>query len=301
MIEQATASLLDDGIHLAAAPTGIGKTAAALAAALAASRSSASDVTIMFMTGKQSQHRIVVDTVEMINKRLKNGEMPIKVVDMIGRASMCENLDVFTGTCECEGVGGGFTNSRIESAKDEISAFILSKPRHVEETIIMSRNHKVCPWKAARACVPSAEVVICDYNHLFIDDVRNASLPSMGLAVENLILIVDEAHNLPDRVRMGMQRRLTPTMVRNAASEIEEHLGEMQKVAQVNDLLGEAIMLKSWCLAVCKEFRLVLAREFKKMLSEIDSNGEMLIVAKNSPLVSDFVIKKTSQLMNIIR
>ena len=28
---------------------------------------------------------------------------------------------------------------------------------------------------------------------------------------------------------------------------------------------------------------------------------EMLIVAKNSPLLSDFVIKKTSQLMNIIR
>ena len=70
MIEQATVSLMDDGIHLAAAPTGIGKTAAALAAALSASRSSASDVTIMFMTGKQSQHRIVVDTIRMINKRL---------------------------------------------------------------------------------------------------------------------------------------------------------------------------------------------------------------------------------------
>ena len=28
---------------------------------------------------------------------------------------------------------------------------------------------------------------------------------------------------------------------------------------------------------------------------------EMLIVAKNSPLLSDFIIKKTSQLMNIIR
>ena len=28
---------------------------------------------------------------------------------------------------------------------------------------------------------------------------------------------------------------------------------------------------------------------------------EMLLVAKNSPLLSDFVVKKTSQLMNIIR
>ena len=90
---------------------------------------------------------------------------------------------------------------------------------------------------------------------------------------------MDEAHNLPDRVRMGMQRRLTPTMVRNAASEVEENLGNMQKVAQINDLMGDAIMLKSWCLAVCKEFRLVLVREFKRMISQIDSNNEMLIKA----------------------
>ena len=274
MIEQATASLLDDGIHLAAAPTGIGKTAAALAAALAASRSSASDVTIMFMTGKQSQHRIVVDTVEMINKRLKNGEMPIKVVDMIGRASMCENLDVFTGTCECEGVGGGFTNSRIESAKDEISAFILSKPRHVEETIIMSRNHKVCPWKAARACVPSAEVVICDYNHLFIDDVRNASLPSMGLAVENLILIVDEAHNLPDRVRMGLERGLTPTIVRNSVFEVEEMIGEMKKDGISSQ---QEIENKTWTLKVLKDMRQRIGRFFDKLVSKMGDDSELAL------------------------
>ena len=41
-----------------------------------------------------------------------------------------------------------------------------------------------------------------------------------------------------------------------------------------------------------------------KMFEREKSNGnynEMLIVAKNSPLLSSFVIKKTSQLLNIIR
>jgi DNA excision repair protein ERCC-2 len=284
MIEQATAALLDDGIHLAAAPTGIGKTAAALAAALSASRTSDSDVTIMFMTGKQSQHRIVVDTIGMINKRLNKGEMPIKVVDMIGRASMCENLDAFTGTCECEGAGGGFSNPRNESAKDEVSAFILSQPRHVEETIIMSRNHKVCPWKAARASVSSAEVVICDYNHLFIDDVRNASLPSMGLAVENLILIVDEAHNLPDRVRMGLERGLTPTIVRNSVFEVEEMIGEMKKDGTSSD---QEIASKVWTLQVLKDMRQRLGRLFDDLITRMGDKSELALESSEITAILD--------------
>ena len=284
MIEQATTALLDDGIHLAAAPTGIGKTAAALAAALSASRSSASDVTIMFMTGKQSQHRIVVDTIRMINKRLTEGELPIKVVDMIGRASMCENLEVFTGTCECEGVGRGFANARNDSAKEEVNAFILSQPRHVEETIIMSRNHKVCPWKAARASVSSADVVICDYNHLFIDDVRNASLPSMGLAVEDLILIVDEAHNLPDRVRMGLERGLTPTIVRNSIFEVEEMLGEMKKDGTSSDL---EIASKAWTLQVLKDLRPRLARLFDDWVTKAKDSSELALTSSEITALLD--------------
>ncbi|NCF96772.1 MAG: DEAD/DEAH box helicase family protein [Euryarchaeota archaeon] len=288
MISACLDTLAKGGAHLASAPTGIGKTAAALAAALEFADSSDERKTIMFLTPRQSQHKIVVDTVRRINE-IREGEK-ITLVDMIGQSGMC--VEPFAGN---RGVSFSLLCSNHRKNKQckpwltKAPGFerrILSDPLHVDELVEMSKTHiengekrQTCPWKAARTVAKEAQIIVCDYNHLFIEEVRNASLKAMDLKLDDLIVIVDEAHNLPDRVRMGMQRRLTPTMVRNAASEVEENLGDMQKVAQVNDLMGDAIMLKSWCLAVCKEFRLVLVREFKRMISQIDSNDEMLIKA----------------------
>ena len=60
MIQDAIESLRQGGALVAAAPTGVGKTAAALIAALEVSAENGRQRTIMFMTGRQSQHRIVV-------------------------------------------------------------------------------------------------------------------------------------------------------------------------------------------------------------------------------------------------
>ena len=152
----------------------------------------------------------------------------------------------------------------------------------------MSKTHvengqktQTCPWKAARNAAKEAQVIVCDYNHLFIEGVRTASLKAMGLSLDDLVIIVDEAHNLPDRVRMGMQSRLTPTMVRNASSEVEEHLGNLQKIAAITESMNNSVELKRWSLEVCKEFRLVLNREFKSLVSELAGEKEMEIQAKD--------------------
>ena len=63
MIQESTEALRSGGYHLAAAPTGIGKTAAALAAALEITQNSPNKKHVFFLTSRQSQHRIVVDTV----------------------------------------------------------------------------------------------------------------------------------------------------------------------------------------------------------------------------------------------
>ena len=65
MIQDAIVSLNQEGYHLAAAPTGIGKTAASLAAALEVASHSPKKKTVYFLTSRQTQHRIVVDTVKI--------------------------------------------------------------------------------------------------------------------------------------------------------------------------------------------------------------------------------------------
>ena len=63
MIRECRESLKKNGHHLAAAPTGIGKTAAAIAAALEVALESSEKPHILFLTGRQSQHKTVIDTV----------------------------------------------------------------------------------------------------------------------------------------------------------------------------------------------------------------------------------------------
>ena len=88
MIADGISVLSEGGFLLAAAPTGIGKTAAALASAIQASfdnNLSTERAKIIFMTGRQSQHRIVVDTVRQINTMIPEGIPKITLVDIIGR------------------------------------------------------------------------------------------------------------------------------------------------------------------------------------------------------------------------
>ena len=77
-IRESQREMISDGVEilgrgdflLAAAPTGLGKTAAALASSIEVSmreKMRDNSTKIIFMTGRQSQHKIIVDTVKKIN------------------------------------------------------------------------------------------------------------------------------------------------------------------------------------------------------------------------------------------
>jgi DNA excision repair protein ERCC-2 len=95
--------------------------------------------------------------------------------------------------------------------------------------------HGICPWKAARESASSADVVVCDYNHVFVEAVRDSSLSAMGIGLEDTLLVVDEAHNLPDRIRRGFERRITMKVIRDAIYEVEEHTERTQSEGALLD------------------------------------------------------------------
>ena len=81
MIEDGNKVLKNSGFLFAAAPTGIGKTAAALSSSLTAAKNHPDgQKKVLFLTGRQSQHRIVVDSVKKINKKMSSNDS-IKLVD----------------------------------------------------------------------------------------------------------------------------------------------------------------------------------------------------------------------------
>ena len=276
MIRECRESLKKNGHHLAAAPTGIGKTAAAIAAALEVALESTEKPHILFLTGRQSQHKIVIDTVRKINSMIEGVKRPIKVVDIIGRESMCEVVDVQSGRCLCE---QGSSESARGRLKDDVRKFILEYPRHVEEIVDKSKTWGVCAWQTCRSAVKDSDILVCDYNHIFAEQVRESSLPSMGISLKNCILIVDEAHNLPDRIRMSMERVITPIIIRNAAMELEEYMGTLENSAMKNSSANTMQSLEEvqWAFEVIKLLRIKLGNYFRSLHSQVSDDDEIIV------------------------
>ena len=249
MISDGLHSLLNGGFLLAAAPTGIGKTAASIASALRAAflyNAGEERLKIMFLTGRQSQHRIVVDTIKEVNKKIPSGYSSVRLVDIIGREGMCENIDRSTGKCSCE---EGLTESEKRFLRSGLEEFIHSEPRHVDQVLRKVKNQDVCAWSTAREAAKKTDIIVCDYNHVFVEGVREASLPVMGVDLENTILIIDEAHNLPDRIRSGLERRFTERVLERAlfdAQEYKEAIEDKEKKLDIpeSNQLKEAKILE---------------------------------------------------------
>ncbi len=205
-IRPGQAEFLDDardalagGMHLLAhAPTGIGKTAVALAAAVEAA--DREDRLVVFLTAKQSHHRIVIDTVA----RMRSRGVAVSVVDVVGKQSMClqdvRGLDGRAFHAFCDAKVRARSCEYFSRSADAVAAAVRQRVMHVQELVAASRSCGVCPFKAALEAAREARVLVCDYNYVFSDAAERV-LPKIGRDLDDLLLIVDEAHNLPDRIR----------------------------------------------------------------------------------------------------
>ena len=208
------------GIIIAHAPTGIGKTAAALAAAVEVALDR--DRVVFFMTPRQSQHRIAIETLRQIESRHRLG---LSVVDIISKQAMCpaeisrEYHAVFGMLCTL----AVKTNScPFWKSDPDLNSRIARSILHVEELTALARREGVCPNRAALEVAQNARVVVCDYNYVF-SDMAEGIRTKIDVEPEDIIMVVDEAHNLPERIRDHLSGTLTMHMLREAARTLQSH------------------------------------------------------------------------------
>jgi DNA excision repair protein ERCC-2 len=203
-------------ILIAHAPTGIGKTAAALAPTLKYGMEH--DKIVLFLTSKQSQHKIAVDTLKLM-RRMRD----FTVVDVISKQDMCprriakEHPAVFNEICKIEQKtrSCGYFLRHDDDVIDEITKRVL----HVEELMDLCKNRGMCPHKTALDVAKYADVMVCDYNYIF-SDLSETILQKIGRSLHDIIIIVDEAHNLPERIRNNLNDELSLWTLKEAESEI---------------------------------------------------------------------------------
>ncbi len=170
-------------ILLAHAPTGLGKTAVALASALEYSLDEGRKA--FFVTSRRSQHMIAVETLQKICKLTS-----VSVADVIASDAMCN--------CP-PGQHSKLSRSRVRA----VSQVLRSQVLHVQEVVELARRFKVCAYLTARKAARKADVLVCDYNYIF-NRHRQKILRALGLRLEDCVVIVDEAHNLPARAREAL-------------------------------------------------------------------------------------------------
>jgi len=205
-------------VLLAQAPTGIGKTVATLSVML--EDALGGDKVIFFVTSKQSQHTIVIDTLRTIEQA--SGRR-IKAVDIISRQSMCPDAAsaqpayAFREMCKAR------TKSRScpyeQQPANEATRLIFRKIMHVHELQRACVRNGFCPHKAAQEAMGDANVVVCDYNYIF-DGIAEPILAESGKGLADVLLVVDESHNLPDRIRSNLSLKKTSYELDQAMLEI---------------------------------------------------------------------------------
>ena len=243
LIEDVCTALEHHKHLLAHAPTGLGKTAAVLAPALnhvlEQKEQNQKNLVIFFLTARHTQHAIALETIRQIKQKYA---LTIDVCDIIGKKHMCIQPGAsllpgsdFTefckkvredGTCEfylnCR---GGKTNPETklavqgEKALHELRGI---QPCTVDVLIEACKEEKVCPYEITLALAKTAKVVISDYSYIFHPTIRDSFLAKTGRELQDCIIVVDEGHNLPGRIREMMTEQLNSITLKFAIKEAKK-------------------------------------------------------------------------------
>lgn len=220
------------------APTGTGKTDSTLSVALKYAIDN--DLKVLFLTPKTSQHKIALEVVNEINEKY---DIDIKTIDFVGKKHMCVDPVISKTGSEfyevCNKVikqkSCSFYNNikpqekiKKEFALQNIQNYLKKeKVLSHQQIITLAENHKdygnnpqpVCAYELAKIFAKDCKLIIADYYHVFSGKVANNVLSEMNIDLSNCIIIIDEAHNLQDRLAKLVSKKLSSFMLHRCIEE----------------------------------------------------------------------------------
>lgn len=230
MLLKANEVMSGSKVLLAHAPTGIGKTAAVVPVALKHSLND--EIFTLFVTPKHMQHYIVVETVKLIVRKFG---IKVDLVDFIGKKWMClfpgvERLSSrdFNEFCrdmkrreECEFYRRVWRGDRLSKEARQVMERLRMEIRHVEEICKLCKLQNLCPYEICCELGKEAKIIIADYYHIFEPNVRRAFFARNEKEVDKCILIIDEAHALPNRARNILSNSFSTLGLKRAIKEAD--------------------------------------------------------------------------------
>jgi len=238
---------------IAHAPTGLGKTAAALGPALREALKK--DLTVFFLTSRHTQHKLAMETVNQIKEKYK---LNFTAVDIIAKKWLCLQPGIdklypreFADYCKkvkeddlCDFYAKSRDKGDVSREARELVNQLKSENRTDTESIMeRSSAQKICPYEIALLIAKEAKVIIGDYYYLFNPSIRETFLARIGKELNKIIIVADEGHNLPERVKDLASHRISTSTLRRAFDEAKKHRKE--EMIEILDVLEK----KLWELA----------------------------------------------------
>ena len=219
-------ALTHDARTLIEAPTGIGKTAASLYGALRA-LGTGKISSVFYLTARTTGRRAAENALNLMRR---NG-LKLRSVTVTAKEKVCFQRKPDCALCP---YGDGYYDRRREALRLAMRMEALG----AEEIAELARQFEICPFELSLDLTEIADVVICDYNYVFDPRVR---LKRHFDKKSRAGLLIDEAHNLPDRAREMYSARLSGERVRALRLRIREVFGEEDTLCRCMEELEAAL------------------------------------------------------------
>ncbi|MBN1644941.1 ATP-dependent DNA helicase [Candidatus Woesearchaeota archaeon] len=213
------------------APTGLGKTAASLSPALFSAVKN--NTSIFFLTSRHTQHKIIIDTLKEIKKKF---ELDLVATSIIGKKWMCLQPGAeimmsgdFSEYCKsmreenkCEFYINAKAKDNIkrENVLEEIKKI---SPVSTEKIIQLCKKNVICPYELSLLLASKSKVIVSDYYYLFNPSIRENFLSKINKSLHESVIIIDEGHNLPSRIRSLLTKKLSDRIIKRAIRECKKY------------------------------------------------------------------------------
>ncbi|MDX1813730.1 MAG: DEAD/DEAH box helicase family protein, partial [Candidatus Bathyarchaeia archaeon] len=208
---------------------GLGKTISAISACLPTAIEK--DLKILYVARTHRQHDRVVEELRAIFKKHH-----VSGISLRGRNQMCLNnfaaknaydAKSLMEACELLKAKG---RCPYHKAPDEqtyeylqLQQHIAARPYTASEIQKVCRRRKVCSYELVKAALADVKVVALSYLYVFDPVIRNAFLKNLDSQLQKTILIVDEAHNLPDTAIDISSSSLSLFVIKQAELEAKKY------------------------------------------------------------------------------
>ncbi|PXA05135.1 hypothetical protein DDZ13_04015 [Coraliomargarita sinensis] len=236
LIEQLSKASLKSPTVLLQAPTGFGKTGIVLEHALREMQNGLYERCIYLTSKSSGQLETVRQLQNMIGRNLRFIQMRNRAEHRIDSP-----MHRCTGDRRCEEDLG----QRWMEADIHPPELLRDGTLNLEQAKDIGRQTGVCPYALTKACLPFAELWIGDSNYLFAPQSRHVFSEPYGFDPAKTIVIIDEAHNLPNRNADALSVELNASNLFFALEGLSEAGASRRLIRSLEEIATEIEALHS--------------------------------------------------------